>query len=95
MDTTISTNILFSVLSVFIFLVAIALTLLAFAVATFFRNINSFLKIINKESEKIAGDVANVRKKIKDGGAMFESSIMYVLSFFKNRMKKSKKNTNK
>jgi predicted PurR-regulated permease PerM len=92
MDTTIFTNILFAVLSIFIVFITIAFTLLVLSIATFFRDISSFLKIINKESEKIAEDVANIRKKIKDGEATLASSMMYVLSFLKNRIKKSKKN---
>jgi uncharacterized protein YoxC len=94
MDTTISLNILFLVISIFMIFFGVTLTILLIYIALFFKKLNSFINIIEKETGKISQDIENVREKIKRGENMFFSFIAGVKSFFKIK-EKSRKNNNK
>ncbi|MCX6723725.1 MAG: hypothetical protein NT155_00945 [Candidatus Staskawiczbacteria bacterium] len=92
MDTTIITNILFSVISIFlIFILAIFVILIAYTISIL-KNVLYFLEIIKNESKKIADDLESARDKIKGGEAIIISFVSSIISFLKNRGKRSKKN---
>jgi len=91
MDTIISTNVLFYVLSIFIVCLTLGFAILIVHIIKILRGIISFLDVIKNESEKIAQDIENIKTKLANEGAMFTSFIVNILSFFKNKQKKSKK----
>jgi len=91
MDTIISTNILFYVLSIFILCLTFGFAILIIYIVKILKGILSFLNVIKEESEKIAKDIENIKGKVANGGAMFASFIVNILSFLKNNQKKSKK----
>ena len=91
MDTIISTNILFYVLSIFLLCLTFGFAILIIYIVKILKGILSFLNVIKEESEKIAKDIENIKGKVANGGAMFASFIVNILSFLKNNQKKSKK----
>lgn len=91
MDTTISLNILFIVISIFIFFFGVTLTILLIYIILFLEKLHSFINIIKKESEKIGRDIENIREKIKSGENTLIKSGLYLFSFFKNHLKRSRK----
>jgi Flp pilus assembly protein TadB len=91
MDTTISTNILFYAISIFLIFLTVGSIFLLLYVIFILKSINSFLNAIKKESEKIAKDISIIEGKIKSGREMFAAFILHILSFFKNTKKKLKK----
>jgi hypothetical protein len=91
MDTIISTNILFYVLSIFILCLTFGFAILIIYIVKILKGILAFLTVIKEESEKIAQDIENIKVKVANGGAMFTSFIVNILSFLKNNQKKSKK----
>ncbi len=90
MDTIISTNILFFTLSVFIIFLTFCTAFLFFYTVLIFKNINYFFEIIKRETGKIEIDIDAVREKVKDGGILVASFLVYLMSFFR-KSKKSKK----
>ena len=91
MDTTFSTNILFSMLSIFIFIATLGFAVAMLFLISIFKNINLALQVIKKEFEKISDDIEKAREKVRSGEAMIASFASYIASFFKGRPKDSKK----
>jgi len=92
MDTTLFQNILFATLSIFLIIVTAAVAVFIFYMVLVLKSLREFFDIIKKESEKIAQDIDAVRQKVKNAGATVASFIVQLLSFFKGREKRSKKN---
>ncbi len=92
MDTTISTNILFIILSIFLVIITLGAAFVAVYAVIFFKNINKFLNMINQETGKIIGDIDGVREKVKNGGVIFFAFVERILSFFKKGRKKNNSN---
>jgi len=82
MDTTIFTNILFTVLSIFLAFATVCLVFLVTHIILVLKSIRHFLDVIKDGSKKIAEDVENVRSS-------FISALSFIMSFFK-KFKKSK-----
>ena len=83
MDITISTNILFYILAVFFTLLIVCLATVVICAISIFR-------IIKRGVEKIETDIDAVRSKLKNGGMLMSSLLVYLMAFFKKN-KKSKK----
>ena len=92
MDTTLFQNILFATLSIFLIIVTAAVAVFIFYMVLVLKSLREFFDIIKKESEKITQDIDAVRQKVKNAGATVASFIVQLLSFFKGREKRSKKN---
>lgn len=91
MDTIISTNILFYVLSIFILCLTFGFAVLIIYVIKILKGIIAFLNVVKEESEKISKDIENIKGKVANGGAMFASFIVNILSFLKDHKKTDKK----
>ena len=87
MDTILSTNILFYVLSLFLICLTIGFGIFVIHIIKILKGIISFLKVIKDESEKIAQDIENIKSKVTSGGAMFASFVVNILSFLKDHKK--------
>jgi len=93
MDTILATNILFYVLSIFIICLTVGFVAFIIYVVKILKGIINFLEVIKEEADKIAKDIENIKVKVANGGAMFTSFIVNILSFLKGKdnAKRSKK----
>lgn len=80
MDTTILTNVLFAILSLFLIFTVTIFAILTLYIIKIAKSAHSILETIKRGSEKI-----------KSGEALIVSSIAHAISFFKDHRKKSKK----
>ena len=80
MDTTIITNVLFTVLSIFLIIITYIFWLLA-------SSLKSLIDTTENQIEKVAEDIDSIRAKAKYGQTIFASAIMHSLSFIKKIIK--------
>lgn len=81
MDTTIITNILYTILSIFLIIITYIFWLLA-------SNLKSLINTTENQIEKVATDIDSIRAKAKYSQIIFASVIMHSLSFIKKIIKK-------
>ena len=93
MDTILATNILFYVLSFFVICFTLGFLAIIIYAVKILKGIIAFLNVIKEETEKISQDIENIKTKFSNGGAMFTSFIINMLSFLKDRKsEKGRKN---
>jgi F0F1-type ATP synthase membrane subunit b/b' len=80
MDTTIITNVLFTVLSIFLIIITYIFWLLA-------SSLKSLIDTTENQIEKVAENIDNIRAKAKYSQTIFASAIMHSLSFIKKIIK--------
>ena len=90
MDTTLFQNVLFSALSLFIVVLTIIFIVFIVYSILILKRIHTIFIVIKKEAEKITNDIDYVRERLKSGGMIATSLMMYLASFFKKQQKKSK-----
>lgn len=83
MDTTIITNILFTILSIFLIIITYIFLVLA-------SSLKSLIDTTKNQIEKVAEDMDSIRAKAIYGQTIFTLAIMRSLSFIKKIIKKIK-----
>lgn len=88
MDTTIITNILFLILSIFLIIAIIIFGFLTSYIISILKSLKLLINKTEEKLEKVAADIESIKIKAKYSQIIFNSIIMHSLSFIKKILKK-------
>ncbi len=83
-------NILFAVISLFIFLLTVGLVFLVVYMIFILKSIKNFVDVLQKEAERVMSDIEKLREMSKSNGAKIASFAVSAFNSFKNRKKNKK-----
>ena len=84
MNELIHADIFFFITTIVVIVLGILVAVILFYVARAFKEIKEIVVIGRREAELLSGDIADARKRVREGAINIRSIITFLLRFFGN-----------